>query len=274
MAKHRGLDLYVVPVGTGLQWKDATGLSATCAHVGPQNPALSKECLASALSERRWRILPCSLRRVMGTSSGRRASKSWEPLLAVSHPRAGAPLGNQVPVLSGGVGETCEEAVYVDIYIDSMYYTTLDFNAGHTKWWYVGYFSVQPASMEYPEGSTTWVTESRVVHLYDPVDCVASPQVALTFNIEDAGEYTAETDLSDLRYTVMRMEYQGGPSDADLVARDECPAKLVRQCADFVCLPEEQACEANTLCGRTCERCFCKWAWRCASRAWRRSRTA
>ena len=38
----RELDLYVVPVGTGLQWKDATGLSATCAHVGPQNPALEQ----------------------------------------------------------------------------------------------------------------------------------------------------------------------------------------------------------------------------------------
>jgi len=44
------------------------------------------------------------------------------------------PLGNQIPVLEGGVGGTCEEQVFVDIYIDSLYYSTLQFDAGYTKW--------------------------------------------------------------------------------------------------------------------------------------------
>jgi hypothetical protein len=217
----RELDLYTVPVGTGLQWKDVNGLLATCSHVGPQNPTLEQG--VSRISIERTSAAHPAMQ--SAESDGHEFGPKSVTLSKAAPGQyrifvQAPPLGNQVPVLSGGVGETCEEAVYVDIYIDSMYYTTLEFDAGHTKWWYVGYFSMQPASLEYPEGVTTWVTESRAVNLYDPIDCVASPQIQLAFNIEDAGEYTPETDFSDLRYTVMRVDYEGTWSVARAVVCD------------------------------------------------------
>ena len=53
------------------------------------------------------------------------------------------PLGNQLPVMEGSAQLPCEDKVYVDIYLNSVYHATHEFNAGYTKWWYVVYF-LQP----------------------------------------------------------------------------------------------------------------------------------
>jgi len=223
----RELDLYVVPVGTGLLWKDVNGLLATCSHVGPQNPTLEQGVSRIGI-ERSSAAHPASQPAESdGHEFGPKSitisgAVPGQYRIFVQAP----PLGSQIPVLAGGVGETCEEAVYVDIYMDSMYYTTLEFKAGYTKWWYVGYFSVQPASLENPQGTMTWMTESRIVTLYDPIDCVVSPLVGLFFDIESAGKYTSETDFSDLRYTVMRVDYEGRLS----AKRADITRRRVRAC--------------------------------------------
>jgi len=54
------LDLYVLPVATGLRWRDDMGVLASCAHVGPQNPVL-QQGVSSVRSERSSAAHPTSL---------------------------------------------------------------------------------------------------------------------------------------------------------------------------------------------------------------------
>ena len=41
----------------------------------------------------------------------------------------------------------CDERVYADIYMDSLYYATVEFEEGFTKWWYVGYICIYIAEL-------------------------------------------------------------------------------------------------------------------------------
>ena len=68
------------------------------------------------------------------------------------------PVGTQLPILQGGASSACEDDVFVDIYFDGLLQSTIKFDQGHAKWWYVGYFNVQ--------SSTTppkWVPQNTVV---------------------------------------------------------------------------------------------------------------
>jgi len=219
----RELDVYVLPVGTGVMWKDVNGLFADCPHIGPQNPVLEQ---GQSVIE---------MERVSGAHpDAMPADSEGEAFGPQSVTLQGAapgqyriyvqapPLGNQLPVMEGSAQLPCEDKVYVDIYLNSVYHATHEFNAGYTKWWYVGYFLQ-------PEGAMMqWQAESRVV-TYDPVDCISFPLAAVLFSVKTAGEYTSQTDFSDLKYTVTRVDYAA-----------------------------EQACQGRELCGHTCELMFQK----------------
>jgi len=224
-SKPRELDIYVVPVGTGLQWKDVKGLVADCFKVGPQNPVLEQG--QSVIQMERMSDAHPDPNSILQGSEGEEfgpksvtldKASSGQYRIYVQAP----PLSNQMPVMEGKAGQPCQDKVFVDIYINSLYYTTHEFNAGYTKWWYVGYFLK-------PDGqSMQWQPESRIV-TYDPANCIAFPLAPVLFSVRTAGKYTAQTEFSDLKYTVTRVEYAA-----------------------------EQACDARQFCGLTCELMFQK----------------
>ena len=217
----RDLDLYVVPLATGLAWKDVNGLESTCPHVGPQSPTLNQG--VSRIGFERTSAPHPTTAEGAGQGFGPKSVTLTDAAPGQYRVLVHAPpVGTQLPTLQGGASSACEDDVFVDIYFDGLLQSTIKFDQGHAKWWYVGYFNVQTSTTP-----PKWVPQNTVVTLYDPIDCVASPLIPLTLSLSYARDWSAALNFEQLEYSVMRVE-------ADAEAR----------------------CQERRMCSRTCDEIF------------------